>query len=247
MSKTVVLITGGNRGLGEGLVKRYLALPKHTVIAGNRNPAHPTSKALWDLPVAAGSKLIVVKIDATVHQDAFDAVKELEGKHGIGHLDIVIANAGICNAWPSVFDLKLSDLKAHEEANVYGFISLYQASRALLKKSNEGPQLISMGSNAGDLAKQPPIPNSAYGPTKAALNWFTIRINEEDDWLNAWVMNPGWVQTELGNTGARALGLESAYITVDESCNGMVKTIASSSKGTFGGKKVLYTGHIEAW
>jgi norsolorinic acid ketoreductase len=89
MPQTVVLITGGNRGLGQGLVRRYLALPNHTVIAGNRNPAHPTSKALPDLPLADGSKFIVVKIDATVHQDAIDAVKEFEEKHGIEHLDIV--------------------------------------------------------------------------------------------------------------------------------------------------------------
>lgn len=152
MATTNVFITGGNRGLGEGLVRRYLGLPNHIVIAGNRNPEHPTSRALWDLPVADGSKLIVVKIDVTVQQNAFDAVKELEEKHGIDHLDVVIANAGICNAMPSVFDLKLSDLKAHNEANVYGFISLYQATRALLKKSNKGPQLIAMGSNAGDIA-----------------------------------------------------------------------------------------------
>jgi norsolorinic acid ketoreductase len=152
MSQTVVLVTGGNRGLGEGLVRRYLALPNHTVIAGNRNPAHPTSKALSDLTVGDGSKLVVVKIDATVHKDAFDAVKELGEKYGIDHLDIVISNAGICNAWPRVFDLKLSDLKAHNEANVYGLISLYQATREFLKKSSKGPRFIAMGSNAGDLA-----------------------------------------------------------------------------------------------
>lgn len=29
MAPTVVLITGGNRGLGEGLVKRFLTLPDH--------------------------------------------------------------------------------------------------------------------------------------------------------------------------------------------------------------------------
>ncbi|KAG8157440.1 hypothetical protein KVR01_012824 [Diaporthe batatas] len=247
MSQTVILITGGNRGLGEGLVRRYLAQPNHTVIAGNRNPAHPTSKALSELPVGDGSKLIVVKIDATVHQDAFDAVKELEEKHGIEYLDIVIPNAGISNIWPPVLDLKLEDLKAHTEPNVYGFISLYQATRALLKKSTKGPQLIPMGSNGGDLTNQPPIPNAAYGPTKAAVNWLTIRINTEDEWLNAWVINPGWVQTDLGNAGARALGLESAFISVDESCDGMVKVIASSTKEKYGGKKVTYNGDIEVW
>lgn len=38
MPPTIVLITGANRGLGKGLLKRYLALPNHTVIAANRDP-----------------------------------------------------------------------------------------------------------------------------------------------------------------------------------------------------------------
>ena len=29
MAPTIVLVTGGNRGLGQGLVKRFLAQPNH--------------------------------------------------------------------------------------------------------------------------------------------------------------------------------------------------------------------------
>lgn len=152
MAPTVVLITGANRGLGRGLLERFLALPDHTVIAGNRNPAHPTSQSLNELPRGPGSKLIVVKIDAAVDQDAFDAVKELQEKHGIQHLDIVIPNAGVSFAWPRVADVKLDDLRAHLAPNVYGFLTLYQATRALLQKSTREPILAPIGSVAGVLA-----------------------------------------------------------------------------------------------
>ncbi|KAJ7449396.1 hypothetical protein B0H11DRAFT_2202080 [Mycena galericulata] len=239
MAPTIIFITG--------LVERYLAQPNHIVIAGNRNPAHPTSQALADLPKGEGSRLIVVKIDASVEQDAFDAVKELTEKHGIEYLNVVIANAGVSQVWPSVVDLKIADLKAHIEPNVYGVVALYQATRPLLRKSPTEPIFSPMGSTAGLLANQPPITNAAYGPSKAAVNWFTIRIDAEDEWLNAFVMIPGWVQTDMGNAGARYFGMKEAQVTVDDSCDGMVQLYATSTKAKHGGKMVLYDGEIMSW
>ncbi|KAI1766298.1 hypothetical protein GGR53DRAFT_464534 [Hypoxylon sp. FL1150] len=248
MAPTVVLITGANRGIGKGLLARYLAKPDHVVIAGNRDPAHPTSQALEDLPKGEGSRLVVVKIDACVDQDPFDAVKQLQASHGIEHLDIVIANAGVSYVWPAVADVKIADLRAHMEPNVYGVVALYQATRPLLQKSaRKEPVFAPMGSTAGLLANQLPFPNAAYGPSKAAANWLTIRINTEDDWLNAPVLVPGWVQTDLGNAGAVGLGFEKASITVDESCDGMMKVLATTSKAKHGGKIVLYTGEVQGW
>ncbi|KAH8679209.1 hypothetical protein BGZ61DRAFT_359211 [Ilyonectria robusta] len=247
MTPTFVLITGANRGLGYGLLKRYLALPNHVVIAGNRNLEHPTSKALDDLPKGEGSRLIVVKIDASVDQDAFDAVKELQKSHGIDYLDVVIANAGVSYTWPLVADLKIADLQGHITPNVYGVITLYQATRPLLQKSPNEPIFAPMGSTAGCLANQPPIRNAAYGPSKAVVNWLTIRINTEDEWLNAFVLGPGWVQTDLGNEGARGLGFEKAALGVDESCDGMMQVLTSSSKEKHGGKMVSYEGEILGW
>ncbi|KAI0835407.1 NAD(P)-binding protein [Hypoxylon sp. FL0890] len=195
---------------GKELLQRYLAQPDHIVIAANRNPAHPTSQALSLLPKAEGSKLIVVQLDATVETDVFESVKELQEKHGVDRLDIVIANAGVSYVWPAVADVKIDDIRAHIEANVYGVVTLYQATRPLLRKAGREPVFAPMGSASGLLGDQPPVPNAAYGPSKAAVNWLTIPINAEDDWLNAFVLCPGWVSTELGDAGARGLGLEKA-------------------------------------
>jgi norsolorinic acid ketoreductase len=130
-------------------LQRYLAQPNHTVIAGNRNPAHPSSQALAKLPKGEGSKLIVVKIDASIEEDASIAIKELQDHHGIDHLDIVIANAGVAYIYPSVAELKLDDLRGHLGPNVYGFVTLYQATRALLQKSQREPIFTPVGSSAG--------------------------------------------------------------------------------------------------
>ena len=147
MTPTIVLISGANRGLGKGLLELYLAKPDHVVIAANRDPEHASSKALADLPSGPNSKLIVVKVDASVEADPFEAVKELE-KQGIDHLDLVIANAGVSTTYPFVKDLKTADLQAHIEPNVFGVVWLYQATRPLLLKAEE-PKWVTMGSSAG--------------------------------------------------------------------------------------------------
>lgn len=144
-----VLISGANRGIGKGLLQRYLLRPNHVVIAANRNPSDPTSQFLKDLPKGEGSRLIIVKVDATSETDASDAVEELQTSHGIDHLDLVIANAGMSTVWPTVADLKIADLQAHMAANAYGVITLYQATRSLLEKSSKEPKFIPIGSRAG--------------------------------------------------------------------------------------------------
>jgi NAD(P)-dependent dehydrogenase (short-subunit alcohol dehydrogenase family) len=144
---TIVLITGANRGIGLGLTKRFLAEAAHTVIAAVRDPLHATVQALQKLPKGTNSRLVVVKIDASIEQDAHDAVTELQQKYGIGHLDIVIANAGIGYIYPTVAEVKIADIRNHMEPNVYGMVALYQATRALLKKSAREPIFLPMGSS----------------------------------------------------------------------------------------------------
>lgn len=146
---TTVLITGANRGIGLGLVERFLAKSSHVVIAAVRDPSHPTAQALHRLPTGSDTQLVVVKIDAGVEKDAHDAVAELQQKYGVQHLDLVIANAGVGYIYPTVADLKLDDLKTHVQTNVYGVLALYQATRGLLRKAESESTFLIMGSMAG--------------------------------------------------------------------------------------------------
>lgn len=155
MAPTIVLITGANRGLGEGIIQRYLAKPDHIVIAANRNPGHETSKALEDLPKGPGTRLIVVKIDARSDSDATTAIKELKDQ-GIDHLDIVIANAAIIFPFVKIEDAKIADLRVSTETNIQGFFVLYQATLPLLLKSKR-PTWITIGSMAGSIVVSQPI------------------------------------------------------------------------------------------
>ncbi|KAK8049048.1 hypothetical protein PG994_010778 [Apiospora phragmitis] len=202
---TIVLITGANRGLGKGMLERFLSLPNHTIIAANRNPDHSTSKELSSVPKADGSKLIFIKLGATVWQDAFDAVKTIEAQ-SVDHLDIE------------------KDLEIYLRPDVYGYVSLYQATRDLLKKSRREPVLANMGSTAGSLAA----------------------------WLNSMALGSGWVHTELVDVGADAFHVDAEtqaklMIGLEEYCNGMFKVLGGTTKEKHGGKLVLYSGKATPW
>lgn len=61
------------------------------------------------------------------------------------------------------------------------------------------------------------------------------------------VLDPGWVQTDMGNSTAKGLGMESAPDTIEKSTGGMVDVITKGTKEQYGGKVVLYTGEGQAW
>lgn len=96
------------------------------------------------------SHVIVVKYDASIEQSAFGSVKETTS-HGIDHLDIVVANAGISKVYPLVKDVKQTDIIEQIVVNVLDPVSLYQATRDLLQKSTTNPVYAIMGSSAGSL------------------------------------------------------------------------------------------------
>lgn len=144
---TTVLITGANRGLGKEFLQLYLSRPNHLVIAANRDPEHPTSKSLADLPTGENTRLVVLKLDVSVESDHAEAVAHLAAQ-GIEHLDLVIANAGVNYVYPRVANVTTADLQGHFTPNVFGMVWLYQATRGLLNRSKD-PKWMSMGSTAG--------------------------------------------------------------------------------------------------
>ncbi|CZR67895.1 probable aflatoxin biosynthesis ketoreductase nor-1 [Phialocephala subalpina] len=245
MTKTIVLITGANRGIGKGLLGLYLAKPNHLVIAANRNPDHPTSKELSDLPKAKGTSLLVVKIDSTVATDTADAVKELESK-GIDHIDIIIANAGIAQLWPTVVEVQAKDIQEHIDTNIYGWIHLFQGTLPILKKS-KNPIWVTIGSAAAFLENYIPIRNAAYAPTKLVQHYWTKEASVEEPTLTAFPIDPGWVQTEIGNRGARLYGIEKATTTIEESTEGILKVIDTATKETHSGKMWTWEGKQVPW
>ncbi|KAH7007508.1 aflatoxin biosynthesis ketoreductase nor-1 [Ilyonectria destructans] len=250
-SPSTYLITGANRGIGRGFVQRILQKPSTTVIAAVRDPSHPTSTALADLPKGAGTKLITVKLDSAVETDAASAVAELRDQ-GITSLDMVIANAGIAQGGSSVRETSVANTLKHFKINVLGPLTLFQATADLLKASKTGsPKFVAISTIMGSIGSQEmfslfPETSSPYGASKASLNWFIRLISFEEPWLTSVVFHPGLVETDLtadSGMDLKALGA----ITVETSVSKMIQTTFEVEPKELSGSFRNYDGTIIPW
>ncbi|EHK98435.1 NAD(P)-binding Rossmann-fold containing protein [Glarea lozoyensis ATCC 20868] len=242
-STTNYLVTGANRGLGKGLVSAYLARPNSIVIAAVRDVSSASAKALNDLPKGASSKLIIVKIDSLDEGSPATAIKSLQVDYAIAHLNVVIANAGILNDYSTVATVPLAAVKEHTAVNSYGPLLLFQATLPLLEKS-EKPKFISIGSPMSSIGgiESRPFAMAAYSASKLFLHWFTKKIAQEHPGLISVVLDPGFVQTDMGNAGAKRVGMEEASTTIADSVDFLVTTIDGATKETSGHFRTIEGG-----
>ncbi|MCJ1454799.1 hypothetical protein MMC28_005152 [Mycoblastus sanguinarius] len=114
------LVTGANRGVKSFIRSRV------TVIAGVRDPASPSSKALANVPKDPSSTLIVVKIDNSSATDAKAAVDYLRSQHNITRLDTVVANAAVQNlVFAKLADVDPAQVHEHTSINAVGSLVLF--------------------------------------------------------------------------------------------------------------------------
>lgn len=209
---TVYLITGANRGiyssfvkcslrlkdigLGKSLVELLLKRSYTIVIACVRDMTTAPSGALdWqDSPAAANSSLIVIQLDSTKTHAAQEAVRQLRVVHSINHIDVVIANAGICNDQGSMSNLPLEDLQEHMMVNAHAVLLLFQATQPLLEEAGTGQaRFVLIGAQAGCITAENmgAVPLAAYSLSKLAAHFMIRRLHLENDWLVSFVVDPG--------------------------------------------------------
>lgn len=178
-------------GIGLGLVETYLSRPSTTVVAAVRDPNYPSSQRLSSLHKDPSSKLLVVKIDSKSAVDPANAVSQIKNQ-GVNALDLVIANAGICNDLSPLATVEPAVVKEHVDGDGFGPLYLFQATLPLLQKS-QGAKFVGIGSSLGSIGgmDQRPIPATAYGISKAVQHWTVRKIHYEHPELVALVVDPG--------------------------------------------------------
>jgi len=246
MAGLTYLITGANRGIGKGLLEAFIARDETIVIAAVRD-VNKSTKDLAAVPVGRGSKIIIVKVDATVDTDPAAAVKELESKYSISKIDVVIANSGLMSTIMPTLETPATDVRNQFEVNTIGPLNLIQAFFPLLSKS-PAPRFLVITSSLGSIGDMEnlQVPFFGYGLTKAATNYLVRKLHFENPTLTSMAFNPGWVQTEMGNGAAVMVGMDNAPVTLEESIKNLVKVFDGASReksGTF----TASTGETIPW
>jgi norsolorinic acid ketoreductase len=249
---TTVLITGSKAGIGKGLLEVYASRPDTIAIAAIRDePTSTPAKELQTIPTGKGSKIVVAKYDAGSPTAAKDLIEYLQAHHQVDHLDVVIANAGILKHFGPAREVKPEELHEHLLINTIAPISLYQHTANLLDESTQEPKFFIVSSNIGSntLLGNYPMPMIAYGLSKAAVNFAAGKMNQEESKIIVVPVQPGWVQTAMGEKAASFIGMDAKEVpvTLETSIAGLIKVFDSATKAETSGKFWDQNGEIVPW
>jgi NAD(P)-dependent dehydrogenase (short-subunit alcohol dehydrogenase family) len=193
----VAVITGGGRGLGEGIARALSEAGASVVVAARR--ANEVERVASEIE-AAGGKALAVPTDVTNSQD-LEALAQAAVDR-FGKLTIWVNNAGGSRAMGPLVDLAPKDWQDCVDLNI---TAVWAATVSAVKRMTEGGSIV----NISSLVARGPIPGSGhYGAAKAAVNSLTETFARElAPKIRVNAIMPGYIPTEVMMA---ALGVEEA-------------------------------------
>jgi NAD(P)-dependent dehydrogenase (short-subunit alcohol dehydrogenase family) len=233
-----ILITGASRGVGFALTQHYLKSGDVHLFASCRNP--DGADQLIALKGQHPNNLTIVQLDINDSDSIETSVKAIE-KH-TDALDVLINNAGIfpkgSHQSQSLGNLSIPDVAEVVTTNSVSPLIVTQAYRHLLKKG-DNPRVVMVSSQMGSLSRGG-SGSYAYRMSKASMN-MAARVLSADSGMSGIIVvttHPGWVQTDMGGSGAS--------ITPDESASGLISVISGLTRAD-NGKFYSWDGTEHVW
>ena len=225
------LVTGANKSIGFETA-RQLAQLGYFVYTGSRDKMKGLA-AIEKLKAMGLTNVDCIQLDVTDINSIKSARQELEVK--TKKLDILINNAGISGGFPqAATKVSHETLRLVFETNFFGSIQVTQEFIELLKKSDQ-PRIVNVTTELSSLTNHS-NPNwkfaqfkpAAYGPSKTALNAYTVMLAVElkDTNFKVNCVCPGFTATDFNNhQGTR---------TVEQGANVIVKYATLDKDGATG-------------
>lgn len=168
-SQNIVLVTGGNNGIGHATCELFAKQAGYHTIMASRS-LEKGQKALSSIQASSPpGSISLVQLDINSDDSIAAAVKEVQSKHG--RLDTLINNAGICPT-----DFTRESLRSSLETNAVSPSMVTLAFAPLLQKSGS-PRIVYVSSQLGSITLRSDPSNLAYNEdykvyrtSKAALN-----------------------------------------------------------------------------
>lgn len=180
MSGRVVLVTGGNRGIGHAIAKRFAAAGHQVAITSRSGEA------------ADSDDLLVVKADVTDTASVDAAVSEIEEK--LGTVEVLVSNAGITKDG-LVLRMSDDDFIDVVDANLTGGFRVAKRVSKGMMKGRWGrmifiSSIVGLGGQAGQ---------ANYAASKAGLIGMSKSFAKEfaSRGITANVVCPGPIETDM--------------------------------------------------
>ena len=199
-----IFITGGNRGIGKGLVEEFSK--DNNVIFSARN----TEKAQLIIDTLGGKNIDYVIMDVGDSESVQRGIKNLKSR--ISSVDILINNAGILipGLKHKIDAIDTDDDSIMETFNI-NTVGALRVCKTVIPLMPAKSRIINISSGMGQMDGMG-TGSLAYRLSKSALNAMTIVLSQElmvkSIKVNA--ICPGWVQTDMGGYEASLTVKESA-------------------------------------
>ncbi|HRH69661.1 MAG TPA: 3-oxoacyl-[acyl-carrier-protein] reductase [Flavobacteriales bacterium] len=187
----VALVTGGSRGIGKGIVERFLEEGADVAFTYVSSPEKANALAA-ELAARSGRNVVAIQSDAGDFNAAQAAVDKVVADRG--KLDILVNNAGITKD-QLLMRMSEADFDAVMNTNMKSVFNMTKAVlRTMLKQRNGS--IINMSSIVG---VQGNAGQANYAASKAAIIGFTKSVAKELGSRNirSNAIAPGFIETEM--------------------------------------------------
>lgn len=161
---SVVIVTGGNRGIGEAFVRAFVAAGAKRVYVGARDP-----ESAAHLVVEAPDRVVAVQLDVSKPDQIEAAAAQCKD------VSIVVNNAGAFLNKRLMAAEDMSTAREEMEVNYFGLLGMCRAFAPALK-ANGGGAIVNVLS-AGGLVAVPAM--GGYSPSKFAARAASTCIRAE--------------------------------------------------------------------
>lgn len=205
------VVTGANRGIGLEFVKQ-LSARGDRVLCTVRDPKR--AAALREVAKSAPGTIDIFGCDTASDSGVEAFCREL----GERPVDVLINNAGVIGSMTSLEELDFADITHTFDVNALGPLRLTRGLLGALEKSTTR-RVVSISSGMGSIADNANGGAYGYRLSKAALNMAnrSMSVDLRERGFTCVVLNPGWVQTDMGGS--------QAPLPVDRSVRSMLELI----------------------
>jgi NAD(P)-dependent dehydrogenase (short-subunit alcohol dehydrogenase family) len=226
MTKKIVLVTGGSRGIGAAVALGAAKQGYAVAISFQSNET-----AANDVIAKAkehGSDAIAIKADTSSEQDTIALFETVDKQ--LGRVDAVVINAGIAAPALPFADYSAERIKQVLDTNVFGaFITAREAVRRMsTERGGNGGSIVNVSSAAARLGSANEYID--YAASKGAMDTMTLGLGVElgDQGVRVNAVRPGMIATDIHATNGRPNRVEDRKHGIPMQRGGTAQEVADT-------------------
>lgn len=193
--RTVMLITGGSRGIGAATARMAAARGHDVAISFRSNDA--AAEEVVDACSALGADAVAIRAEMAVESDIVALFDEAGA--ALGPIEVFVNNAGTLHRASRLDEFTVDRLDEVVRVNVVGaFVAAREAVRRMsTRHGGRGGSIVNVSSAASYLGS--PNEYIDYAATKGAIDTMTIGLSKEvaTEGIRVNAVRPGLIRTDI--------------------------------------------------